>query len=306
MTLGTGQMLEIKFQNQFFEIPNEVTGNNGKKYSLTELIGEGGNGIVFKCEDSSSGNPYAVKILINSKKPRYQRFQREINIIKTVKHDHLITYETHGDIRISKINQNPKISSKTEKKKVLTLFIIMRIADSNLREYLSKMKFQICFEVYYSQFIGLTKALNELHCKKIIHRDIKPDNILISGDVWQISDFGLCSIVEGEEDNLTKTNEAVGPRYWMSPEAVGKVMGLDDEIGYCSDIFQLAAVFWFVVTKRPPIGILTTNDWLDDHSKPSIALCNLLIDCLQHHASRRPTTSSIFLDRIESIKYIEG
>lgn len=173
-------MLKILFQNQSFEIPNEVTGNNGKKYSLTELIGEGGNGIVFGCEDSLSGNPYAVKILINSKKPRYQRFQREINIIKTVKHEHLITYETHGDISIFKINLNSKSITRNEKTRVLTSFIIMRIADSNLREYLSKMEFQIGFEVYYSQFIGLTKALNELHCKNIIHRDIKPDNILVS------------------------------------------------------------------------------------------------------------------------------
>jgi eukaryotic-like serine/threonine-protein kinase len=158
----------------------------------------------------------------------------------------------------------------------------MRRADINLREFLIRATSPLRFEDYYGQFIGLAKALRQLH-SVAIHRDIKPDNILISGDVWQISDFGLCALVEEAEEQLTRTDEAVGPRYWMSPEAVSKAMGLGDSINCCSDLFQLASVFWFVVTRRAPIGILSMEDW----SGPP-ALGKLLLETLQHNPSRRP------------------
>jgi serine/threonine-protein kinase len=173
----------------------------------------------------------------------------------------------------------------------------MRKADSNLREFLTQSSSPLRFEDYYGQFVGLAKALEKLHAVAM-HRDIKPDNILISADVWQISDFGLCALIEGTEEQLTKAEEAVGPRYWMSPEAVSKAMGLGDVINCCSDLFQLASVFWFVVTRRPPIGVLTMNDWA---GPPSLG--QLLLDTLQHNPLRRPRSTTEFLQKLEEVKF---
>jgi eukaryotic-like serine/threonine-protein kinase len=84
----------------------------------------------------------------------------------------------------------------------------------------------------------------------------------------------------------------------MSPEAVSKAMGLGDVINCCSDLFQLASVFWFVVTRRPPIGVLTIEDW----SGPS-SLGQLLLEILQHNPSRRPKSTTEFIQQLEEVRF---
>jgi eukaryotic-like serine/threonine-protein kinase len=287
-------MTSVDFNNQTYILPSVIKGKDNYKYNITEVLGRGGNGSVCECENSATGEVFALKIILNSKFPRAKRFEREIQIISTLSHEHIVTYVTHGKMLVaikSRDRENPVGKS------ILVSFVIMRKADYNLRNLLEKSSSSLRFEDYYGQFIGLTKALEHLH-SVAIHRDIKPDNILVSGDIWQICDFGLCALIEDTEEQLTKENEAVGPRYWMSPEAVSKAMGLGDTIDCCSDLFQLALVFWFVVTRRPPIGILTIEDW----SGPSY-LGQLLLETLQHNPSRRPKSTTEFLRQLEEVRF---
>lgn len=286
-------MIEFPFFNKSYSIAEHITGSDGSKYTVIGMIGQGGNGAVFECENDITGETFALKVLLNSKGIRDKRFVREIQIISSLNHEHIVTYITHGQVPICSQSQRGKWQPKT----IDASFVIMRKADSNLGELLKQNESSLRFEDYYGQFVGLTKALEQLH-NKAIHRDIKPDNILISGDVWQISDFGLCALVEETEEQLTKAEEAVGPRYWMSPEAVSKAMGLGDVINCCSDLFQLASVFWFVVTRRPPIGVLTMNDW---SGPPSLG--QLLLDTLQHNPLRRPRSTTEFLQKLEEVKF---
>lgn len=291
-------MVEVLFYNKPYLIPDQVIGSDGFKYTVIGMLGQGGNGAVFECENAVTGETFALKVLLNPKSPRNKRFEREIQIISGLNHEHIITYVTHGKASISHLSR-PQYNRRNppNPKPFNTLFVVMRKADSNLREFLIKDVYPLRFENYYGQFVGLAKALTQLH-SIAIHRDIKPENILISGDIWQISDFGLCALIEETEEQLTRADEAVGPKYWMSPEAISKAMGLGDAINCCSDLFQLASVFWFVVTRRPPIGILTMEDW---SGPPSLG--HLLLETLQHNPSRRPKSTTEFLQQLEEVRF---
>jgi len=293
-------MVQIELNRESYTLPDNIVGHDGCKYTISDqLLGKGGNGVVFECENAANGEVFALKVLINNKSPRFKRFQREIKIISCLSHEHIVTYINHGNILIHHKCSAFNHRNSTKQQKFLAPFVIMRKADSNLREFLIKDSSPMRFEDYYSQFVGLSRALEQLHSKaRAVHRDIKPDNILISGEIWQISDFGLCAQIEEEEEQLTRFDEAVGPRYWMSPEAVSKAMGLGDVIDCCSDLFQLASVFWFVVTRRPPIGVLTIDDWSGPHS-----LGKLLLETLQHGSYRRPKSATEFLKGLEEVKF---
>jgi eukaryotic-like serine/threonine-protein kinase len=183
-------MTKIPFNGQTYTLPDEIIGIDNSKYRILEMLGRGGNGSVFECENATTGETFALKVLLNLRSPRIERFEREIQIISRLSHDHIVTYITHGRMFITH-SSSRQTNSRNENhlKKSDVSFIIMRKADSNLREFLTESSSSLRFENYYGQFVGLAKALEQLHAVAM-HRDIKPDNILISADVWQISDFG--------------------------------------------------------------------------------------------------------------------
>ena len=145
------------------------------------------------------------------------------------------------------------------------------------------------------QYRGLSEALAKLH-ESAIHRDIKPENILVCGSSWVLSDFGLCKFLndcEGEPE-LTMEGDNVGPKYWMTPEYMNHRIGNGDEITKATDVFQLAAVFWFAATKRHPTGIVKASDW---PGPPKVF--EVLESALSHDPQSRPQDGHDFHERIE-------
>lgn len=256
-----------------------------QQYQVQNRIASGGNAVVHQCFDLFSGDEYAIKFQLDFNSQRIARFRQEINLLKQVKHRHLIEYIDHG-----------KIIGKTKKgnKEKNILFLIMPKADMNLREYIRTSK-KIRYEEYIAQFRGLASALAELH-KKAIHRDIKPENILVKGETWLLSDFGLCRYLEPDEKELSRPNEIIGPRYWMSPEALNKAIGNDDEISVISDIFQLCSIFWYIVTGRLPSGVVTKDDWGDGPNQ----LFSPIFKSLSHNPAKRITNSQDLLSSLEN------
>lgn len=269
--------LEYK-RGEIFYIDDAIKSISNIQYEVQDRIASGGNAVVHKCVDSVTGNEYAVKFQLTLTQKRLTRFKQEISLLKQVEHEHLIKYVDSGEVDSTVKNK----TQKNETRKSI-LFLIMPLADSNLLQHVQKSQNTIVYADYIAQFKGLVSALAKLH-QKAIHRDIKPENILIKGETWLLSDFGLCKFSDDNCLDITHENEAIGPRYWMSPEAVNRSIGNNDAISIQSDIFQLCSIFWFVVTGRHPSGIVSKEDW-----KGPDNIFEPIFNSLRHDPCKRPT-----------------
>ena len=262
----------------------EIISRNRKSYELGDRIGSGGNGAVYECIDTS-GTQYAVKFLLHTSKKSTCRFGQEVSLLRKLNHPHIIKYVDDGIIQMTKMTRR---SMQT----VDIHFVVMEKADENLVSFLQKHD-SIGYETYAAQFRGLCSALEALH-QYAIHRDIKPENILIKGDTWVLSDFGLCEFLDPtEHQEITRTNEKVGPAFWMSPEAIDSYYWGCDSIGTYSDVFQLCSVFAFVLMRKHPGGILSPS--INLNTTP--ALTQLIIDSLSNEYENRPSDGHALVQR---------
>lgn len=287
-----GDYIDVMFGKRGLKVPSKVQGSDGHVYMVEEQIGFGGNAVVCQCTDERDGMIYAVKFLASSKDPnRLPRFQLETRLIEKLthtRHDHLIRFIASGEA------QSLRYDQRRRQHVSLTMpFFIMERASMTLRGFLATSVLPIAPEIYNAQFRGLVGALEILH-EHAIHRDIKPDNILVVGERWAISDFGLCELVEDDGGkDLTRAWEIPGPRHWLSPEANNRSVGVQEEISPASDVFQLAAVFWWVINRRHPSGILTRDDWTGAER-----LFVPITTALQHSLSRRYQSAKQFCEAV--------
>ena len=270
-----------------YVVPDVIDSIAGNRYEVTDRIAAGGNGVVHSCSDLATGIDYAVKFQLDLRHERRQRFLREQKIISSVTHDHLVKYVDHGQTSSRHVSRG-----KTRTISDMP-FIVMEIARASLADVVRDG--DVPKEVYYAQFRGLARALGELH-RFAFHRDIKPENILVVGDRWVLSDYGLCAPFDlPGEDQLTPDWAVVGPRFWMSPEANNRSVGRNDSICAASDVFQLASVFWYVVNRSHPTGVLEKGDWIGPE-----ALFQPVHLALHHNVAVRPQNGIDFATRIEA------
>jgi serine/threonine-protein kinase len=278
-------MIISKNDGNFFNITDEIN-TKLNKYTLDDAtkLGVGGNAAVYECIDRQ-GTTRAIKFLLNINKKAYKRFTQEIEILHRLKHPHIIKCFDCG--KTEGIN--------TKNKKIHRIpFLVMEKADMNIVDYLGKLNDNVEYNVYAPQIRGLADALNHLHAIAI-HRDIKPENVLVRGETWLLSDLGLCTTIdENERLDITRTQERIGPKYWLSPEAMDKFYFGTHEIDKASDVYQLCAVFWFIITRRYPLGIIESDDYdsFDDQ------VCKELIRALKYNKNKRIPNGAALYDSI--------
>lgn len=278
--------MQIYLDRKMYNIDDEVLSYSGKNYEVLERIGEGGNGAVYECINIR-GSIYAIKFLTRTSKKNQVRFAREISLMQKISHPHIIRYIDHGIVEAVDKNKN-----------MLEIpFVIMERADGNLVDFVKKNDL-INYQEYAGQFRGLCEALEEMH-KYAIHRDIKPENILIKGETWVLSDFGLCKFIDSEDEReLTRVNEKVGPAFWMSPEAVSSFYFEKNLIGPYSDVFQICAVFLFVLTKNYPGGILS-----EESINTTQPIKQLLLLAMSNDFNKRPRNGHELVECYERATY---
>lgn len=285
--MSTYLYLREKDQNKYYHSINDTLKTcSGQQYEIVDRINAGGNAVVHKCLDSKTGEEFAVKFQLDHRGNRLKRFLQEQELFKKLQHEHLVRYKDYGQL------ESECFIDRKKSKPLIIPFLIMELAEENLLTQTKNKKIES--EIYFAQFRGLTKALAVLH-QYAIHRDIKPDNILISGERWLLSDYGLCAFLDDDKDQLTKVDEIIGPRFWMSPEANNRSIGGNDDIDKSSDVFQLAAVFWFCVNKTHPTGVLTKSDWRGPDK-----LFEPIYRALHYDKKIRPKDGSEFAEQIEN------
>jgi serine/threonine protein kinase/tetratricopeptide (TPR) repeat protein len=208
-----------------------MVGQTISHYTISEKLGCGGMGVVFKAVDQKLDRVVALKFL----PPSYsfdedikKRFIQEAKVVSKLQHNNICT--------IHEINE-------TEEGQ---LFICMDYYEGkSLKEKLEE-KGSLELNEALDITIQICEGLKNAHEKNIVHRDIKPANIFITNDgIVKILDFGLAKI-KGESQ-LTKTGSAVGTTAYMSPE-----QAKGENIDQRTDIWSLGVVFYEMISGKLP------------------------------------------------------
>lgn len=217
------------------------------RYKIKREIGAGGMAIVYEAIDLKTGQSVALKMLKESISDNTQALRRFINESKAV------AMMDHANI--VKILD---VSVKTEHK-----FIVMEyIKGITLRDYMNK-KGKLSWQEASAFITQVLQALDHAHMRGVIHRDIKPQNIMImEGGFIKVTDFGIAKIPNAE--TVTMVDHAVGTIYYISPEqARGK------KIDTRSDLYSLGVMFYEMLTGRLPFMAESSYEIMNKHINTS-------------------------------------
>jgi serine/threonine protein kinase len=191
-------------------------------------------GRVYRGYDSSLDRDIAIKVMHPSRAKddvSRKRFLRESKTTASINHPSIVT--------IYQIGEHDNLP-----------YIAMQYIDGpNLSEY--RTQFGGAIPVPEVVRIGreISEGLAAAHQKNLVHRDIKPDNILLEGPQHhvQIIDFGLAHETGNEESRLTVNNSVIGTPAYMSPERIGT-----DEVDAKSDLFGLGVILYEMISGKLP------------------------------------------------------
>ena len=227
-----------------------------ERYTIGRQLGRGGMATVYLARDLRHGRDVAIKVLRPDLAAGLgiDRFLREIRIEAALQHPHILGLIDSG---ILEYNSGPKDTSGLQ----LPYYVMPFIPGESLRDRLAREKqLPLADTIRIARDVG--DALSHAHAHGVIHRDIKPGNILLSeGHAW-VADFGIAraiTVAAGEE--LTETGLAIGTPDYMSPEQASAEAGIDGR----SDVYALGCVVYEMLTGEPPFHGRTAQAILARH-----------------------------------------
>jgi WD40 repeat protein/predicted Ser/Thr protein kinase len=211
-------------------------------YELLEEIARGGMGVVYRARQASLNRIVAVKMLLFgrfSSDEFVQRFQTEAQAVASLQHPNIVA--------IHEVGQHEGQH----------YFSMDYIEGKSLAELVGDKPLPARRAAGYIQSIA--QAIHYAHKRGILHRDLKPSNVLIDEfDQPRITDFGLAKQLKGDSE-LTATGQVLGSPNFMPPEQADAKRGA---IGRHSDVYSLGAIFYHLLTGRPPFLAETLEDTL--------------------------------------------
>lgn len=277
--------IEEKIQDQV-KLEKAVE-DSSERYQILEKIGEGGMGAVYKAEDLVLKRCVALKTLNKdflTRKKAVERFFSEARTAASLSHPNIVTIYDVGQIKDN-------------------YFISMEFMEGEtFIDYLNRRGKltipQIVFVAFY-----LFNALDYAHKKGIIHRDIKPHNLMLTKDKQvKVMDFGIAIILTGESKEMTYS----GTPYYMAPEQI-----LGTSIDRRTDIYSAGATLYHLITGRPPFA---EGDVFSHHlSKKPVPLSKLrpdipemlekiILKCLEKDKKNRYQSAEEIIDELRKIK----
>jgi len=221
----------------------------GDRYTIDREIGHGGTATVFLAHDVKHRRSVAIKVLAPelALTVRSERFLREIQIAARLQHPHILPLHESGQAN------------------GLLYYVMPYVSGETLRERLARER-----RLPYPDAVRITQqvasALTYAHEEGVVHRDIKPGNILLSAGEAIVADFGIARAMkaaeaEGAQDSVTETGISVGTPAYMSPEQAGGESNLDGR----TDIYSLGCVLYEMLAGCPPFQGPTVHAVIAQH-----------------------------------------
>ena len=174
-----------------------------KKYDVLGVVGEGAYGIVYKCRNKETGKYVAIKKFKEIEDKLVQKtMKRELKMLQMLKHDNVVDFQ---EAFIYKGN----------------LFLVFEYVEKNLLEVLEKSPDGLNPKLIRSFVFQMCKAVHYLHINNMIHRDVKPENLLIDENMQlKLCDFGFARKIKLNEknNNVDAMTDYVATRWYRSPE----------------------------------------------------------------------------------------
>lgn len=261
----------------------------GRRYELVEKVGEGGMGLVYKAKDHLLNRFVAVKILkpeLTEDEEFINKFKKESLSSASLSHPNIVNiYDVGVEDGI--------------------YYIVMEFVKGKTLKQVIKEK----APMLYSEVISISRqiclALEHAHNNNIVHRDVKPQNILITQDgIVKVTDFGIARA--SSSSTLTNTGSVIGSAYYISPE---QARG-----GYTdgkADIYSLGTVMYEMATGRVPFQgespvVVALKHIQEEVVKPSeinpdvpAALEDIILKALEKNSSSRYETAAAMIKDLD-------
>jgi eukaryotic-like serine/threonine-protein kinase len=215
----------------------------GHRFRLEEQVGSGGMSTVFRAYDPALERLVAIKLMhrdISTGSDQLERFRREARAVAQLNHPHVVTV-----IDVGEENGTP--------------FIVFEYVEGEtLKDRIQRLgRLPIPEAIASSMQIG--RALECAHAHRLVHRDVKPQNVLIDPDGRaKVTDFGIARSLEAH--GVTTTEAVLGTPGYVSPE-----QALGQEVTEQSDIYSLGIVLYEMLTGTPPFRAETLRETAMKH-----------------------------------------
>ena len=268
---------------------SDLLGTRVGPYDLTEIIRRGGMATIYKAYQPSLERYVAVKVMLPNRDPQFaSRFKREARAVAQLQHHNIVQIYDYGE-------QN-------------NLFYLAMQYIDNGRSLSDVMGEPIEQVRALRLIVHILSALGYAHARGVIHRDIKPGNILLAGENWpMLIDFGIAKHLD-DNLNLTMPGTAIGTPAYMAPEqAEGR------PVDGRTDLYALGVVLYEMVTGQVPFDADTPMAVLIKHVydppppprtvKPDLAdsLERVLMKALSKDASQRYQTAAEMATALDQV-----
>lgn len=265
-------------------------------FEIESVLGRGGMGIVFKAIQTSLGRPVALKMIsdrADASSQHFERFEKEAKAVAELNDPHFVQIYEFGQA-----DGRP--------------YMALEFVDGGSLEQYRQGEPQSA-EFAAQTVETLARAMQKAHAAGLVHRDLKPHNVLLTRDRHpKITDFGLVKRHGPDETQLTQQGSVMGTASYMAPE---QSRG-DPNVGPAADIHALGAILYCLLTARPPFLAATVPDTIlqvrnqdpipPSRLRPGIPkdLETICLKCLEKEAPKRYGSAKDLADDLSN--YREG